>query len=74
MKPQSGSRAWSQNLGHEKVLTTFLSYGEVQSERQGEIVRELALPASQDLTSSEAIAEALFRRFRNAGFDPSLLR
>ena len=22
-------KAWSQNLGHEKVLTTFLSYGEV---------------------------------------------
>ena len=21
-------KAWSQNLGHEKVLTTFLSYGE----------------------------------------------
>jgi integrase len=28
-------KAWSQNLGHEKVLTTFLSYGEVACQRQG---------------------------------------
>ena len=32
-------KAWSQNLGHEKVLTTFFSYGEVACERQGEIIR-----------------------------------
>ncbi len=31
-----------QNLGHDKVLTTFLSYGQVESPRQGEIIRELA--------------------------------
>ncbi len=30
-------KAWSQNLGHEKVLTTFTSYGEVPSHRQNEI-------------------------------------
>ena len=37
-------KAWSQNLGHEKVLTTFLSYGEVACQRQGEIIRGLAAP------------------------------
>jgi len=37
-------KAWSQNLGHEKVLTTFLSYGEVASHRQGEILIGLADP------------------------------
>ena len=31
-------KAWSQNLGHEKVLTTFSSYGEVGSVRQAEII------------------------------------
>ncbi len=31
-------KAWSQNLGHEGVLTTLYSYGEVQLERQGEIM------------------------------------
>lgn len=34
-------KAWSQNLGHEKVLTTFTSYGQVTSSRQGEIIRNL---------------------------------
>lgn len=32
-------KAWSQNLGHENVLTTFNSYGEVSCQRQGEIIR-----------------------------------
>src|SRR5260370_40869147 len=26
---------WSQNLGHAKILTTFLSYGEVACQHQG---------------------------------------
>jgi integrase len=34
-------KAWSQNLGHEGVLTTFYSYGEVGTERQAEIIRGL---------------------------------
>lgn len=32
-------KAWSQNLGHEKVLTTFNSYGEVPTMRQGDLMR-----------------------------------
>lgn len=31
-------KAWSQNLGHEHVLTTFTSYGAVTSHRQAEIL------------------------------------
>jgi integrase len=34
-------KAWSQNLGHEKVLTTFLNYGAVGCDRQSEILRGL---------------------------------
>ena len=34
----------SQNLGHEKVLTTFMSYGQIDGHRQGEIIRELRNP------------------------------
>jgi integrase/recombinase XerD len=34
-------KAWSQNLGHDGVLTTFLSYGSVAVSRQKEILREL---------------------------------
>lgn len=35
-------KAWSQNLGHEDVLTTFRSYGQVSARRQGEIIFGLA--------------------------------
>ena len=35
-------KAWSQNMGHEGVLTTFTSYGEVSRERQARIIRSLA--------------------------------
>jgi len=34
-------KAWSQNLGHEHVLTTFMSYGQVSSHRQAEIIRTI---------------------------------
>lgn len=32
-------KAWSQNLGHTDVLTTFLSYGQVPTHRQGELIQ-----------------------------------
>ena len=34
-------KAWSQNLGHEQVLTTFSSYGQVGADRQAELIRRL---------------------------------
>jgi len=42
-------KAWSQNLGHEKVLTTFTSYGEVAYQRQGEIIHTLATMPEQEI-------------------------
>jgi site-specific recombinase XerD len=62
-------KAWSQNLGHEKALTTFLSYGEVACQRQGEIMRDLARP-QQPQSNAEAIAEAVFKKFRDSGVEP----
>ena len=41
-------KAWSQNLGHEQVLTTFLSYGQVGTTRQAEIIRNLATITNAD--------------------------
>ena len=35
-------KAWSQNLGHADVLTTFTSYGNVPVHRQGELVQASA--------------------------------
>lgn len=48
-------KAWSQNLGHEKVLTTLNSYGTVAPHRQGELIRQLAAldRSSSELTSDE---------------------
>lgn len=34
-------KAWTQNIGHESVLTTFTSYGKVASHRQAEIFGQL---------------------------------
>jgi site-specific recombinase XerD len=34
-------KAWSQNVGHEHVLTTFTSYGKVATARQAELIRGL---------------------------------
>lgn len=35
-------KSWSQNLGHDGVLTTFFSYGEVPGRRQAQLIRTLA--------------------------------
>ena len=34
-------KAWSQNMGHDKSLTTLNSYGHVSVERQGELIGAL---------------------------------
>jgi integrase len=59
-------KAWSQNLGHEKVLTTFLSYGEVACQRQGEIIRGLATPQQTMQPDANEIADAVFKRLRES--------
>ena len=41
-------KAWSQNLGHEQMLTTFTSYGQIDGHRQAEIIRRLAEPVPDD--------------------------
>lgn len=55
-------KAWSQNLGHENVLTTFLSYGEVSYQRQSEILCDLSTPQKPIQSNADEIAEALLRK------------
>lgn len=62
-------KAWSQNYGHEKVLTTFMSYGKVPPERQGEIIRGLTLGRPSELPNADAYAEAVVRKLRHAGLE-----
>ena len=59
-------KAWSQNLGHEKVLTTFSSYGAVCRERQREILSELGQPADSDL-ELEGLAKDFLSRVMKTG-------
>lgn len=65
----SRPKAWSQNLGHENVLTTYLSYGEVQPHRQTEIFKRLKEPKKQTNSSYDAdeIAAAVVRQMKNVG-------
>lgn len=55
-------KAWSQNLGHEDVLTTFDSYGYVNDRDQREIILGLEPGRSQEDFDAERIAEAVARR------------
>ncbi len=55
-------KAWSQNLGHEGVLTTFNSYGEVQPQRQAEIIQQLNSPRGKDDFDKDEIIKALSRQ------------
>lgn len=52
-------KAWSQNLGHEGVLTTFYSYGAVATKRQAEIVGSLVAGRKSQAPTPEEIAQAV---------------
>lgn len=56
-------KAWSQNLGHEGVLTTLYSYGEVAPSRQREIIRGLGKKPQHDSQPSiDELADAVARK------------
>jgi hypothetical protein len=52
-------KAWSQNLGHENVLTTFTSYGAVAAHRQATLIRGLG--SSLDKPVDETFESRLLR-------------
>jgi integrase len=58
-------KAWSQNLGHTDVLTTFLSYGQVPTHRQGELIHAASAPkATAGTIDDRALLEVLAARLR----------
>jgi integrase len=65
-------KAWSQNLGHEDVMTTLRSYGEVPSSRQAEIIRNLQRSSEPDMDAAAALKalETIVRR-TTSGFPAS---
>ena len=52
-------KAWSQNLGHDEVLTTFNSYGTIPARRQGELIRMATLGDADDRRALEVGRAAL---------------
>jgi integrase len=62
-------KAWSQNLGHGGVLTTFLNYGEVASDRQREIIRQLATPQPSPRSDMNDLVKAVAQELRRSGAD-----
>lgn len=52
-------KAWSQNLGHADVLTTFTSYGNVPAHRQGQLIRSARKTEIDDGLDNEALIAAL---------------
>jgi integrase len=59
-------KAWSQNLGHTDMLTTFSSYGHVPEHRQCEIVASLG-QRDKDANLAAEIAAVLRQRSRSGG-------
>jgi integrase len=59
-------KAWSQNLGHEQVLTTFSSYGQVAATRQAEIIRTLGTPLRTEGAALAEIAQIVQSASRSA--------
>lgn len=54
-------KAWSQNLGHADVLTTFTSYGSVPAHRQGELIREAGQTQTGDDWTKDADVQAILK-------------
>lgn len=63
-------KAWSQNLGHEGVLTTFLVYGNLAPQLQGEIIKDLSMPKAAPVGMPEHVAKAVIQAMREAGMVP----
>ena len=59
------AKAWSQNLGHEKPITTWTSYGKIDDSRTSEILSRLATRGTpSEPTVSLTELEALVDRLR----------
>lgn len=60
-------KAWSQNLGHADVLTTFTSYGQVPAHRQGELIRDRGQPRPQHEMLNDPNVLALIAAIKASG-------
>ncbi|MEP1338954.1 MAG: tyrosine-type recombinase/integrase [Marinomonas sp.] len=61
-------KAWSQNIGHENVQTTLMTYGTVPAARQAELIRDLGKPKTdnEDERLAAMLAETV-RKYQAGG-------
>lgn len=53
-------KAWSQNLGHSSLLTTFTSYGSIDEYNQGQIIKRLTMNSGHNkVVTQEDIVRAV---------------
>ena len=52
-------KAWSQNLGHERVMTTLTSYGVVAPHRQAELIRDMGKSRPADAVDPAMVAKVI---------------
>jgi len=55
-------KAWSQNLGHEGVLTTLYSYGDVSDYRQAELLKKLSQPRVEQNSEMQMAFENMYKK------------
>ena len=71
--PVETLKAWSQNLGHQGLLTTLTSYGAVATARQCELIKQgLPKPGvpKTGLPNAEVIAAAVVDALNRSGARP----
>ena len=66
-KTPEAFKAWSQNLGHESVLTTLYSYGEDSMQRQAEILNNLGHPEQNKYLIDNDLADAIVQKLMSKG-------
>jgi len=60
-------KAWSQNLGHESIMTTSLIYGAISPERQGEVIKSLQLGDKDVNSELDRLVTAVAQRLERQG-------
>ena len=57
--PSNELKAWSQNLGHEGLITTLTSYGKIPTEEQGRLVRKAMAQKNVEACDQDDINAAI---------------
>ena len=63
---EAGLKAWSQNLGHDGVLITLQSYGDIPAHRQRDLIRAAA-HAKDDEAVALRLGRQMLRTMRESG-------